>query len=665
MFRFVVIASLIVFVSTSALENRSFSQTRSGDSVPPQKIATNLKGFTVPFRINNQNGKYIEVHLYVSANRGDSWNFYAKQDVNQDGFKFTCQQDGEYWFALKTLDRNRRLIPVGNVVQPELSIVVDTQKPKIEFDLSSDAAGRIISRYRVEDDFITATGFKMQHRDAENPGNPGKWLPVTGTAHTQFTSTNRIADSIAWWPQTNSRRIEVKLTATDRAGNQNSVNRTISLPTTQRRGSAGSTAQVQTSGWKQRNTKLVKNSAPQELICKNGVCNVTDQRQHQTGAATKRPNPFQLDSTTHQEQQIGSEAEFVAPPAPEFVSVNNVSGAPQQSTTQDSSIEWKSKITSVITDAQTTNASTLDSNSYPTRPVEKPELGINHQRYRNVPVVNRIADQDLVNGRQSPLSDLVVSESTTKHSSARSFNAKVATRERDFTASPNDTAVLAFPKATRQNTTSRPTGEVLSVNTLRFNLNYGVKAIDTSGVGKVILWATEDGGNRWSSWATDPDNISPFPVEVEQEGQYGFRVTINSKDGLIGKAPSSGDRPDIVVNVDTSTPVVRLTSAPYGSGNDLGKLILHWQASDAYFKDRPIDLFYSPKASGPWTTIAKRLRNSGSYAWKVPSHAPENVFLRIDARDEAGNVGVFQLTSPVDLSGLVPRGQILGVEPVR
>jgi hypothetical protein len=205
----------------------------------------------------------------------------------------------------------------------------------------------------------------------------------------------------------------------------------------------------------------------------------------------------------------------------------------------------------------------------------------------------------------------------------------------------------------------------LNVNTRRFNLNYDIRAIDPSGVGRVILWATEDAGRTWRSWSTDADNTSPFPVEVKAEGIYGFRVVINSRDGLTEKAPVGGDPPDVMVQVDLTVPQVAITSAPYGSGPDAGKLIVHFNADDQYLTLRPIMLAYSSQPNGPWTTIESGLRNTGSYAWKVPSQVPEQIYLRIEARDTSGNVGAYQLTAPIDISGLVPRGRIFSVDPIK
>ncbi len=213
--------------------------------------------------------------------------------------------------------------------------------------------------------------------------------------------------------------------------------------------------------------------------------------------------------------------------------------------------------------------------------------------------------------------------------------------------------------------TSIPAGGAkLIVNSTRFRLNYDVQAIDPSGVGRVVLWMTRDGGRSWKSWATDPDNQSPFPVEVEEEGTYGFRVVIHSRDGLTGKAPSSGEAPDVWIHVDTTRPQVQITSVPYGRGEEAGRLIINWQAYDSLLTSHPIRLAYSPTLSGPWTTIANSLENSGRYVWKVPPQVPERVYLRIEARDQAGNASAHELPSQIDLSGLSPRARIVGVEPV-
>ena len=105
----------------------------------------------------------------------------------------------------------------------------------------------------------------------------------------------------------------------------------------------------------------------------------------------------------------------------------------------------------------------------------------------------------------------------------------------------------------------------------RFRLNYGIDSIDPSGVGKVVLWMTRDDGRSWKIWGTDPDRRSPFPVEVTEQGRYGFRIVVKSKDGLTGQGPSSGDDADIWIVVDTTAPLAQIISVPYGRGSGSGK----------------------------------------------------------------------------------------------
>ena len=179
----------------------------------------------------------------------------------------------------------------------------------------------------------------------------------------------------------------------------------------------------------------------------------------------------------------------------------------------------------------------------------------------------------------------------------------------------------------------------------------------------MILWRTRD-GVRWESWASDPDSRSPFPVSVEENGTYGFRIVVHSKDGLTGTGPSTGDPADIWITVDTEKPQTRINSVPYGRGREAGQLVINFTANDSELTLRPITLAYSSNLSGPWIIIDENLSNSGQHLWKPGTDIPEKIFLRIEARDKAGNIGTHLLQQPIDISGLVPSGTISGVSVI-
>ncbi len=200
------------------------------------------------------------------------------------------------------------------------------------------------------------------------------------------------------------------------------------------------------------------------------------------------------------------------------------------------------------------------------------------------------------------------------------------------------------------------------LNARTFELEYDIDSVGPSGVAKVELWGTRDGGRTWASYGVDSDNRSPIPVAVDSEGTYGFRVAVQSGNGLGGRPPASGEMPDIWIGIDLTRPSCRITAAEVDL--QTGELLIQWTASDERPEARPISLSYSAAQQGPWMPIATGLENSGTYRWRIDSRVPDPVYLRLEMRDEAGNVGAFETAEPVSLDRHRPEGRIRGVRPL-
>lgn len=198
----------------------------------------------------------------------------------------------------------------------------------------------------------------------------------------------------------------------------------------------------------------------------------------------------------------------------------------------------------------------------------------------------------------------------------------------------------------------------------RFQLEYDVAATGSAGLAEVQLWATADAGRTWRLWGTDNDLQSPFDVAVERDGIFGFHVVLVGKNGMSGRRPRTGDPADIWIGVDTSAPTAELTGATYGEGPSSGKLLIQWRATDAFLVPRPITLYYSEAADGPWSTIVSSLPNNGQFAWSAGPELPPDVYLKLDVRDQAGNTSSAQTDQPVCIAELAPKARIRGVRPV-
>ena len=738
--------SIIGFCLIQLCAANSLCLAQSNQPVVKQ-ISTQLRGFGVPFNINADASEFIEVQLYVTKDQGQSWQFYDRQQTDGEEFAFRAEADGEYWFALKTLDRDKKLLPDGET-KPELKVIVDTVKPTLKFNIESDPAGRIVCSWVAQDEYIAPASLKILYRpemlspaDAAT-GQGWKQVPIQLGAN----ATDGIyRDRIAWWPEDNVRSYEVRLEIADSAGNTAFQESRVSVPLvawrnrTQSTAHAGSWAanlfrkqqpaiepppQYMRNDFSTDNGVSQTSPAPpqqvtgnQRMVCEGGVC---------------QPLP---PATNLAAQLIGSEIEYVDPPVPEGMEAPAATSQTQQTSLTQTpypafspkkSIPWLGKTEDPIGQQDLAVASTQDPYQIPDlsnwpgkRPGELPdELNI-----RPLPPINP-ADHVVKSTTELP-GGLVVTESTAtrkrsnqpmaefranaqpewegrgdagletsaqagvpgqpRNPQARWQNQRfdpsvpqppptsydgssVSASQSSETKSTQPNQRVAFAMPERKNTplglSSPELDSLQQINSRRFNLNYSVDAIDPSGVDRVVLWMTRDGGQSWKSWATDPDSTSPFPVEVDESGVYGFRIVVHSRDGLTGLAPNRGDKPDMWVNVDTEAPLAQIISVPYGRGNEAGRLIINWQAEDPQLTLRPITLAYSANPAGPWTPIEQGLRNTGRYVWKVGSQVPERIYIRLEATDQAGNVGVFQLQNLIDISGLVPRGRIQSVEPI-
>lgn len=239
----------------------------------------------------------------------------------------------------------------------------------------------------------------------------------------------------------------------------------------------------------------------------------------------------------------------------------------------------------------------------------------------------------------------------------------------------------AKPETPPFNPTERQLPKLEPINVSRFMLSFDVESKGPSGISKGQLWVTRDDGKTWRLWKEQERVESQFEVDLDVkdnpqlEGTYGFKVVLISGGGLTKGQPKGGDLPDFRVDVDLTAPEIDLYS-PIPDTKDRDTLILRWKAHDRNMTSDPITLEWSEKKEGPWTPIAaqdtrdtsysggpppRRLPNIGTHAWKVGANIPARVFLKISARDTAGNVAEAITDTPVLVDLSKPEAKIQGI----
>jgi len=219
------------------------------------------------------------------------------------------------------------------------------------------------------------------------------------------------------------------------------------------------------------------------------------------------------------------------------------------------------------------------------------------------------------------------------------------------------------------------------INAVAFDLNYQVEQRGPSGISRVDLWVTRDDGKSWVWWSKHEGRDPVLKVNlgttsnVQPEGLYGFRLVPVSGAGLSDATPAAGDSADMRVIVDVTAPTVKIFPAT-ADPNSIDSLVLQWEATDKNFGDDPITLEWCESPTGPWrpvaTTVnaealnglgavAKHLPNTGKHSWKVPTGLPPRVYLKVTARDAAGNTTEQVTREPILVDLTKPRAKITGI----
>ncbi|HYT88817.1 MAG TPA: hypothetical protein VEL76_08925, partial [Gemmataceae bacterium] len=201
------------------------------------------------------------------------------------------------------------------------------------------------------------------------------------------------------------------------------------------------------------------------------------------------------------------------------------------------------------------------------------------------------------------------------------------------------------------------------VNNTHVSLEYQIdQPSSTTGVGKVEVWMTADEGQSWRPLGEDPDRRSPVEIDLPGEGIYGVSLVVTNSRGFGDAPPRPGDVPDYWIEVDTSRPVAKLNSVRPGTGDECGVLWISWTAQDKNLTTTPVDLYYAVHKNGPWTVIARGLKNDGRYRWTPPIEIGTEAYVRMVVSDKAGNNSHCETPQAVVLDdGVRPHIRIIGV----
>jgi hypothetical protein len=669
------------------------AQSQPAPSATPAYV-TRQSDVEIPFSVKQgttPENQPASVRVFVSWDQGKSWHFLDERRPADGRFRFQPKQDGEYWFSTQTVDRSGR----SDTSQPrraQLRLVIDTQKPQLLAQATVGPYSDVTLAFSASDPTLQPATLKIEYQDASGIG---PWQAVELSPQATSASAGQTTGKLLFRPEVKSRAINLRAEVADAAGNVAYFTQRLSLVPPKPRTAAaasGPAADPSATRWPANNPfvptgelaadetgaeEIPADSRPREIHnLSGGMPNVVQNPYAQSAgaeeAATPAHSPYAADGSLIARsvaQSQGGHGELTPPteelPPPGGAAPGNDSSAAERQTLlpQPGDTAGYGPVDAGYTP---TEATTRDgySNSPSSEPLPPPRRG-------SAPEPAPTYGSEPAYGAEPSYGPEPTGTGMTYGTGSSYNNGSSYAGGSSYGGDPRPSQSYESLPAETSPATSRPTPNVESLdpttgqrprltNQRRFSLDYDVEAVGPEGLSDVELWGTSDGGHSWMKWGSDPDRKSPFDVEVNGEASYGFRVVIVGKSGLASNAPRPGDTADIWVGIDLTRPVAKLTSAAYGQDAAAGKLDIRWEASDANLAPRPITLLMSDRPDGVFTPIAAGLPNSGQYFWEFDPRSPRQIYLRLEVRDEAGNTAVDQLTEPILVEGLQPKGRIRG-----
>jgi hypothetical protein len=128
------------------------AQAPAPNQALPKKSYTKSGMFDLPVQMTDAlRASLHEVRLYVRT-ANTPWQMREAGPPSVTRFTFRANEDGEYWFALATVDRAGRQTPDDvNHEPPSLRVVVDRQAPQLQVQPAAGGDGEQVLRCSVQD----------------------------------------------------------------------------------------------------------------------------------------------------------------------------------------------------------------------------------------------------------------------------------------------------------------------------------------------------------------------------------------------------------------------------------------------------------------------------------------------------------------------------------
>lgn len=582
-------------------------------------LQTNRTKFNIPFTIdqNDSRSENGEAMLFMSVDGGDMSHVQTVRSSRKK-FPFQAATDGLYEFTVRLTDAAGQPLGQQGPLVPDIAIEVDTVAPELSFRLSESAPGEITVHWNCSESKVSPGSLRLEYAE----GSDGRWQQIVATpgASGKTTIKSKIGTAVS-----------VRGFISDLAGNQGTGSSQIVL---------------------NMQSEQVTSARPGQAVPANPVGPTPFANNQRQPFGVSIPEPLQ--STTPLGTVNISPSINDRPVLPPLVQPQPTISANQDLNSRQAASQTSTVGNSVpypMLPMPGDNAASIAAR----QPASSPQsLSASNSMPYGMPAPS------VISGPQG--GQLQSMPSTGFSNSFPADNFQTASTQPYRMPQQNSLPPSNLPGQRFTNNFQSTANHQLVGNSI-FNIDYQVDDVGPSGVSAVELFVTEDNGQNWFAYGNDMDLRSPFQVDTQGEGTFGFAVRVRNGLGFRESPPQPGDLPSIVVTVDKTGPVAEF-GQPQVTMSGGAQVRLAWRITEDNPSRTPVRLEYSGNQNGPWVPAFDWKADTGNFNMPVKAGMPMALHFRLLTRDSAGNITATQTTQPVLVDQMKPTARLLRIQPV-
>lgn len=163
----------------------------------------NQRAQRVPINVEPGQAKNIrEMILFVSADKGKTWQQHSSIQPDKDGFIYHAPADGEYWLKVAVVNQQGKQDP-ENIYQgqPDRIMVIDTLKPIIKLNPLQKQGDEVLVSWEIQEEHPEPSTLKLEYQSSTSgwvsvpirPGPTGeaRFRPGAGPVSVRMTFSDK------------------------------------------------------------------------------------------------------------------------------------------------------------------------------------------------------------------------------------------------------------------------------------------------------------------------------------------------------------------------------------------------------------------------------------------------------------------------------------------